>query len=430
MSQLLYLVFFVSGAAALLFETLWFRQTGLVLGNSIWASSLVTSSLMGGLAIGNALAARRGGHLRRPIRTYALLEAIIGATGLGLVCLLPRLTTLLVPIWTGLGERPALLNAMRLFVAFAVLLVPATSMGATLPVLTRAVSAHEPSFGRVLGSLYGLNTLGAVAGALVGEAWLIERFGITGTGLCAAGLNLSAAAAALALSRDENAVPYPVTDLGGTRVRGGAGRLVLGAAFLAGAILLSLEVVWFRLLLMFVFASSLSFAVMLAVVLAGIGLGGLAAGRVLRAGADPRHALPSLALALGAVTAWTYAALPDVLSRHVIGFIVTPRAVLGVALPLMLPTSVLSGALFTLMGTVLKKEGRGASAATGALTLANTTGAMLGPLVTAFLLLPGIGVERTLYALAMGYGAVALLCAGRRGAPSPGASRWTLARWT
>ena len=55
------LIFFLSGAAALLFETLWFRQAGLVFGNSVWASSLVLASFMAGLALGNALA----GALRR-----------------------------------------------------------------------------------------------------------------------------------------------------------------------------------------------------------------------------------------------------------------------------------------------------------------------------------------------------------------------------
>src|SRR6185503_12263998 len=94
LSFILSLVFFASGAAALLFETLWFRQAGLMLGNSVWATSLVTSSFMGGLAIGNGWAGARGWRLRRPLLTYAGLEAAIGVTGLGLVVLLPRLTGL------------------------------------------------------------------------------------------------------------------------------------------------------------------------------------------------------------------------------------------------------------------------------------------------------------------------------------------------
>jgi len=84
MTLALSLIFFLSGTAALVFETVWFREAGLMLGNSVWASSLVLASFMGGLALGNGLAARYAGRARRPLRTYALLETVIGGTGLGL----------------------------------------------------------------------------------------------------------------------------------------------------------------------------------------------------------------------------------------------------------------------------------------------------------------------------------------------------------
>ena len=70
------LIFFLSGAAALIFETLWFRLAGLVFGNSVWAASVVLASFMAGLALGNTLAARHGPRLRRPLRAYAGLEVV------------------------------------------------------------------------------------------------------------------------------------------------------------------------------------------------------------------------------------------------------------------------------------------------------------------------------------------------------------------
>jgi spermidine synthase len=70
MTWLLYLIFFLSGAAALLFETLWFHQAGLALGNSVWASSLVLAGFMGGLALGNGLSGALGHRLQRPLRAY------------------------------------------------------------------------------------------------------------------------------------------------------------------------------------------------------------------------------------------------------------------------------------------------------------------------------------------------------------------------
>ena len=67
MTPLLCALFFLSGVAALLFETLWFRQAGLTFGNGVWASSLVLASFMAGLALGNALAVRFGARISRPL---------------------------------------------------------------------------------------------------------------------------------------------------------------------------------------------------------------------------------------------------------------------------------------------------------------------------------------------------------------------------
>ena len=89
MHQLLYLVFFLSGFAALVFETLWFRQAGLAFGNSVWSATLVLSSFMGGLALGNGLMLRFGKKLTRPIWFYALLETLIAIAGLLIVLVLP-----------------------------------------------------------------------------------------------------------------------------------------------------------------------------------------------------------------------------------------------------------------------------------------------------------------------------------------------------
>ena len=85
MNALLCLAFCASGCASLLFETLWFRQTGLVLGNSVWASSLVTASFMGGLALGSALSARLGRRVQRPVAAYGFLEIGVGVSGLAIV---------------------------------------------------------------------------------------------------------------------------------------------------------------------------------------------------------------------------------------------------------------------------------------------------------------------------------------------------------
>src|SRR5580658_10235282 len=93
------MLFMASGASALVFETLWFHQARLVLGSSVWASSLVPAGFMAGLGVGSGLAARHGDSLERPLRAYAALELAVAASGLLLVHLLPVLEEGLAPLF-------------------------------------------------------------------------------------------------------------------------------------------------------------------------------------------------------------------------------------------------------------------------------------------------------------------------------------------
>src|SRR5205823_2147233 len=101
--------FFLSGAAGLVFETLWFRLAALALGNTAWAAAIVLSSFMTGIAIGNLMAARSGLD-QNPLRLYALLEIGIMISGVSLVLLLPRMPHLLAPLLRGLLDRAIVLN--------------------------------------------------------------------------------------------------------------------------------------------------------------------------------------------------------------------------------------------------------------------------------------------------------------------------------
>ncbi|MDH3684802.1 MAG: fused MFS/spermidine synthase [Myxococcales bacterium] len=408
MTWILCLVFFFSGASALVFETLWFHQAGLAFGSSVWASSLVLAGFMAGMALGNALAARFGERVANPIRAYAVFELAIAATGVALVYGLPHVGPWLAASLGSVTEPAWLLNLLRLGLAFALLLVPSTAMGATLPLLTRALCAREPNFGRVLGRLYGWNTLGAVAGVLAAEAWLVGALGIRGTALAAGGVNAAAGIAAFALSRSFASATPPIPAYP-ARYRG-AGRW-LAAAFLSGSILLALEIVWFRLLSLFVLEVSLSLATMLAIVLAGIALGGFAASFWLRGGQAQRHA-GALAFGAGLLCIGTYAASPWFLHQTERTLVNDPWGILSMGLPLMFPVSFVSGMLFTLLGAAAREEIDSATGASGATTFANTVGAAIGALLGGFVLLPALGMEQSIFALALTYGVVGLLALG------------------
>ena len=163
---------------------------------------------------------------------------------------------------------------------------------------------------------------------------------------------------------------------------------------------------------------SSAFAAMVSIVLLGIGAGGLLAS--LWTGRDPsaHRWLPGVALLAGLTTVLAYITFHRALELAGADYTAEPRAIFIEATWLMLPVCALSGLLFTLTGRALRDVVPDATRATGLLTLANTTGAMLGAPLAGFALLPGLGMERSLFALAAAYGAVAVLvwAAGALGA--------------
>jgi len=407
--------FFLSGAGALAFETVWFCEAGLVVGNSVWAAALVAGAFMAGLAAGNVASLALARRWPNALSAYAAVELVAAASGALLVLLLPWLPAALRPIFSPLLEHPFALDVARTMVAFVLMALPAAALGATLPLLARPLETLAGGYSVALGRLYGFNTLGAVAGTLAAELWLIPSLGLMRSGFAAAACNTAAALIAWRLARlplgeAPRAMPLP----GLTAMR------MLGAAFLAGAALLALEVVGFRFLLLFHDGTTLLFALMPAVVLAGIAFGALAASLLHE---PERWVRPAAACAAVLVVA-TYA-----------GFNLAVKAVSPwpgelawtaalLATFLLGPTAFLSGIVFTGLGAALRARIPEAGTATSALIVCNTLGAMLGSLLAAFVLLPLAGVERSFFVVALVYGAIVVVLPGPAVRPWP---RWRAA---
>ncbi len=409
MRSTLALIFFLSGASALIFESLWFRLVGLSLGNSVWSASLVLAAFMGGLALGNGLVARLHRRVSHPVRLYAALEFAIGVGGIAVVLVLPQLPNVLGPALGSLVDMPAWLNAVRLTVAFGILVIPAVAMGATLPVLAQALSRQNPNFGANIGWLYGWNTLGAMLAAFSTELLLVPAFGILNSGLFALVFNLTAALIALRYSQTHETVPMPGPSRPDVpRVIGVSSRRYIAVAFLSGALMLALEVVWFRFLLLTLDGTSLIFAVMLAVVLAGIAVGGLAAAQLFqrdeRAYRWLRH-VSAASAAFVVLTYWGYdlfSVYRDLQDTKIVVFI-------GLATFLMFPVAFLSGVAFTMVNRAIKDDFESSARTTGIATFFNTIGAMFGSLVAGFILLPMFGMESSFFLIAAIYCLVAFV---------------------
>lgn len=397
-------ILFLSGTGALLFETLWLRLSGLAFGNSVWAAALILSSFMAGLALGNALAASLRIRRWRSLHLYAVLEGLVAVFGCTIVFGLPVLGDWMRPVWQTLWSYQPTLLALRFIVSFLILLVPTTAMGLTLPVIIEDPALRQTNFGRVIGFLYGSNTLGAVVGALLGEAYLIGAFGLRGTGLFAGLASCVAAAIALVLARSSGDMSlhskFPLRLDASYRA---PWRLLL-VSFGTGCILLCLEVVWFRFLRLYVASSPTTFAIMLAVVLAGIGFGGIVAGVIHRGSGRLNHLLPVLLLLAAIAALLSYLFFPERLAQTRTGvFDLSWPVVAVLSLALMFPVAFLSGILFpSLVASVQTSVGDRMNS-TGITTLFNTTGAAAGPLLASFVLLPAVGYQWSLLLCTAGY---------------------------
>jgi predicted membrane-bound spermidine synthase len=416
-------IFLLSGACALVFETLWFHQAALALGNTVWAASLVLSAFMAGMAIGNALAARFGDRLSNGLLAYAGLEVLVAAVGTALVYWLPSFGAQFARLALPLDSHPALLGLLRFSGAFGLLLLPSLAMGLTLPLLVRAVSGWDDNYGRVLGVLYGANTVGATLGAASCEVFFIEHFGIRGSAVIAGSLNVTAALLAWFVSRTRGQ-PVATHDSGRNLSRTAAvsnAGMLLSATFIAGALLLCLEVIWLRFLTLFLNDTPLAFALVLALVLAGIAIGSLLAS--MWSSFYPRafeHAYV-VAYAGGLLGFFGYLLFPKVLQGSFPPY-QSASTILRVGTPIIFPTSLASGALFALLGAYVRNLSNSDSGAVGRLSLANTIGSALGSLLGGFVLLPRLGMELSLLITLGAYGVVGTLLAWR--SPSPLAMRF------
>jgi spermidine synthase len=399
-------MFFLSGFGALVFETVWFSQTGLVVGNTVWSAALVVGAFMAGLALGNGLATLVAQRWRNLVRCYAVVEIMAAVTGAALVIAFPYLPGAFSPLLAPHLGDTATLNLIRSAIAFGLMVIPAAALGTTLPLLSKPLEAATGSYALALGRLYGVNTLGAVAGTLVAELVLVPYLGLRSSGLAAAACNLCAGLIALRLSRHAS-FDAPPSRVSAFALDREAARTV-GAAALAGAAFLALEVVWFRFLILFLPATALTFATMLAVCLAGIGLGGIVAAAWSRRGWNPAL-VARMAATGGCIGAVAGYAGFDVFLRTAAGIMGASAFPVLLCVFLMGPVSLCSGVLFTALGDQLRSGIRDAAATTGALTLANTLGGMAGSLLGAFVLLPAWGVERSWFVLAATYAALTLL---------------------
>jgi spermidine synthase len=417
---------FPSGYCALVYEITWLRSLRLVFGASTPASAMVLACFMGGLGLGGLVLGRRADAARSPLLLYAGLEAAIALLAAVSPHLIDGVRWAYLELRSGgvVELGPFSTNAIRGVLSAVVLVPPAFLMGGTLPVLVRLVEEVSDRGRRFVGLLYGANSLGAVAGALLTTFLFIEAFGLRSTLWLAAATNLLIAIAAVgasillpALGSTKRATRPAAEESAWARATPSAPvPLVLVSAGVVGFAFFLMELVWYRMLAPLLGGSSYTLGMILAVALLGIGAGGLLYAMGSR---ERRPTLRSFATACALES--LLLVVPYAIGDHLailaiwlrtlgelgFGYLIASWSL--VTAVVVLPASVVAGYQFPLLVAILGGGERRVGRHVGATYASNTVGAIAGSLAGGFWLIPRVGAPELWLAASLLLAALALV---------------------
>jgi spermidine synthase len=408
-------------------------------GADLYSVTIIVASFMGGMGVGHLA----GGHVADRVSPRTSLFCFAGAElAIALFGFFSRaLYYDFLYNRLGAAEIPAPALALLLFIS---LLVPTFFMGASLPLLSRALASRLERAASVIGILYGVNTLGAAAGALVSTWILLPRFGLDGSIRVGVLFNVLCALIVLpAAAGFQSRITAETRSPSGGPTSGGPSEVSfpfwIWACIFAtsGLLALALEIVWFRVLAVTMKGTAFTFGTLLGVYLTGLGAGALIGSALAPRLRRPAVAFLALQAAIGAVAMflltafirfadnvaplWAYLGSYEPLDIRTAvagGDSASLRTLLAlyVAIPgaLVLPPTLLMGFSFPVLQRVVQTSLPRIGRRVGVLLLANVIGSMIGTALTGFLLLDRVGTAGTMRLLAMVsgvFGALAILVA-------------------
>jgi len=426
----------LAGAAGLIFEVVAMRLLRLVMGNTTFAVTTVLAAFMGGLALGSVVGGRVADRRRDLLRLFAAAQAIIAAC----IVVSPFVVRLGEPLYAFLYRHAAgggsILGLVRFLYCGLLLLVPCVLMGAALPLLVRHFAGANAAVGRVAGTLYAVNTAGAVVGASAAGFLLLPLLGARGSLWVAAGL--SAASAALAYVSHRMHPDAPVASARPTSRRDGIRQAPRGAAHtgrrvlltvllayaVAGVATMAYEVAWTRGLSLVLGSSVYAYSLMLTAFIFGLAVGGGIGSRFADRSADPVRLLAWIEGAVG-LSALAVVPLMDrlplfamrLVARFQHSFWFLQLAEFGLILLILFVPAMLMGIAFPLAGRIAVRQAGAVGRGLGNLLGANTAGNICGAMFAGFLLIPTIGVQNTVFlAAALNVAAGCMVMSAARGA--------------
>lgn len=427
-----YLLFFISGAAALMYQVVWTRSLSLIFGGSHLAVTVVLSTFMAGLALGSYVIGKSADSIRKPLRFYGILEIGIALFAVVFVWLASAYPSLYVALARGKNDSYLYLTVIRVAFSVIALIVPTTLMGGTLPILSRFLSRQPDKVRGYLAFLYGFNTLGAVTGAAAAGFFFLRFYSVSLTLKTAIAMNLIIGLTSIVMqekgarffAREEE---LPSSSQPETPSKPEAAEKVPASLFslklviigigVSGFCALGYEVLWTRILSIVVGASVYSFTTMLVAFLTGIALGSGAFGflpRVFRvrdkgiARSILWFGVIQIVIGIAAlVVTVSIRNLPQTsvrlrnyfMSQGLAQFDVQLWSNFIVAYAYMVVPAFFMGVAFPLAGKIHAQFKRMVGSAVGEVMAYNTVGAILGAAISGFLLIYVFGIERSLQLL-------------------------------
>ena len=431
----IFVIFIASGAAGLFYQVVWTRLLTLVFGSTIFAVSAVLTAFMAGLGLGSFVLSRWADRGIRPLRIYSILEILIGLYALLFPLLLKGIQSGYIAVArTGdVGFTPLVLA--KFLMGVGVLLLPTALMGGTLPLLSRYLVRSLNLATREIAYLYALNTAGATLGTFIAGFLLIPQVGLKATMFVAVTLNIAAGAVALFLSRNESPFSAEAPETGGResaaprRPKGidpsprRQVRLALVIMFFSGLFALVFEVVWTRILLLYMGSTTYTFSTMLTTFLFGIAAGsyfiGLAAPRIKR----PFLLLALVEIGIGAsifITApamWKASAIMESPAFSQLSWETYNLSKFALCFGVMLLPTLLMGATFPLATQVVLRSPDEVGRSVGNVYSVNTLGAIIGSMAAGLLLIPVLGLGGTFAVASLGnmaLGGAAIFSSGNK----------------
>lgn len=414
MNSILFFIFFLSGAAGLVYETIWPRYIKLFVGHGADAQIIVLVVFLGGMALGALAVGKFTQRIRQPLVAYAAIEFAVGLCGLFFH---PVYTHLIDFSYDSLlAYTPGVFSIAKWTLSCLLILPQSIMLGTTFPLMSAAVIRRRgvTRVGDSLSMLYFSNSLGAALGCLVAGFLLIEWSGLPGTTMSAGMINIVVAAIAVLVAKSPGFtpattepgpaspavgqhLPVPQTSQENTLIF-----VMLILSFGTAVASFIYEISWIRMLSLVLGSSTHVFELMLSAFILGIALGGLFIRRRIDGLKNPIATLAVVQWAMGLCALATlplYLAsfdltvtLMNMFETNDVGYLGFTVSRYFLCLSIMLPSTFCAGMTLPLITKILFGT-RSSERAIGQVYGVNTFGSIVGVAVGAVCLMPLMGLK-------------------------------------